>query len=269
MIGSSALFSELARFIGLENRCIGRHSSPNYCRERESAAGPSCRNRERRSEIFIQQVFFIIIMNQQDPWNHLGVRWTLAIALIMAVCATVNAEKVLHIPLRSDDPKSLDPVKGSTVYDNRANSMVYETLLQYKYLKRPAQLEPLLLTEMPEISADGLTYGFRLKKASAITTTPVFREVRDANSWPTMCFTPGSAWRTTEIFRKAGGYSKARSRDWMLTEAHKTRPPIRAGHLITMRQWKDSLKSVITNSRSHYNGQSGVSCGFWRCSRLQ
>ena len=73
-----------------------------------------------------------------------------------------KAEKVLRLPMRSSGPGSLDPILGSTVYDNRACSNVYETLLQYKYLKRPFELEPLLLAEMPT-SEDGLTWKFRLK----------------------------------------------------------------------------------------------------------
>jgi len=75
---------------------------------------------------------------------------------------TAHAPKVLHLPMRSGGPGSLDPLGGSTVYDNRACSMVYEGLLQYKYLKRPYELEPLLLAKMPETS-DNLTYSFELK----------------------------------------------------------------------------------------------------------
>lgn len=51
--------------------------------------------------------------------------------------------------MRSEGPKTLDPVLGSTVYENRCVSQIIETLLQYKYLKRPFELEPLLLVEMP------------------------------------------------------------------------------------------------------------------------
>ncbi len=74
------------------------------------------------------------------------------------------AKKSIHLPMRTDGPKSLDPVQGSTVYDNRACSMVYDTLLQYKYLVRPFTLEPNLVEAMPTVSADGLTYTFKLKK---------------------------------------------------------------------------------------------------------
>ena len=82
--------------------------------------------------------------------------------------------KVLRIPLRSDGPKSLDPADGSTVYENRCVSKVYETLLQYKYLKRPLQLDPLLLEQMPKLADDGLTYQFKLKKGVYFQDDPCF-----------------------------------------------------------------------------------------------
>jgi len=81
---------------------------------------------------------------------------------------------VLRLPLRADDPKSLDPIQGSTVYDNRASCQVYETLLQYKYLVRPPELEPLLLSEMPTVSEDGLTYHFKLKPGVRFHDDPCF-----------------------------------------------------------------------------------------------
>jgi ABC-type transport system substrate-binding protein len=71
-------------------------------------------------------------------------------------------ETILRIPMRSDGPKSFDPVRGSTTYDHTASCQVYETLLQYKYLARPFALEPLLLSEMPR-TEDGLNYEFHLK----------------------------------------------------------------------------------------------------------
>lgn len=81
--------------------------------------------------------------------------------------------KVLHLPMRSAGPGTLDPVSGSTTYDNRASSLFYEPLLQYKYLKRPLELEPLLLEEMPQ-SEDGITWRFRLKPGVRFHDDPAF-----------------------------------------------------------------------------------------------
>ncbi|MEM7306510.1 MAG: ABC transporter substrate-binding protein [Planctomycetota bacterium] len=85
-------------------------------------------------------------------------------------------EKVLNLPMRSAGPGSLDPATGSTVYDNRAASMFYETLLQYKYLKRPLELEPLLLEGMPEVTqTDGqMRFRFVLKKGIRFQDDPCF-----------------------------------------------------------------------------------------------
>ncbi|MEZ6131044.1 MAG: ABC transporter substrate-binding protein [Planctomycetaceae bacterium] len=85
-----------------------------------------------------------------------------------------NALRKGRFVMRSDGPKSFDPIRGSTVYENQCASQVYETLLQYKYLKRPFELEPLLLSEMPKASEDGLTWSFKLKKGVHFHDDPCF-----------------------------------------------------------------------------------------------
>lgn len=78
--------------------------------------------------------------------------------------AAKASPKVVQLPIRTDGPKSLDPVKGSTTYDNMACVQFYETLLVNKYTD-PAEMEPLLLEEMPTSSDGGLTWHFKLKEA--------------------------------------------------------------------------------------------------------
>ncbi len=88
------------------------------------------------------------------------------------------AEKVLHLPVRTDGPKSLDPMKGSTQYDNQACSQIYETLIQWKYLARPLELEPLLLNGMPTPTdnPDGTrTWKFTLKPGVRFHDDPCFK----------------------------------------------------------------------------------------------
>ncbi len=88
--------------------------------------------------------------------------------------ASPDGLKELRFPVPSDGPRSMDPADGSTLYDNRCIAQVYETLLQTKYLKRPFEQEPLLLEKMPEISSDGLTYHFTLKKGVKFHDDPCF-----------------------------------------------------------------------------------------------
>lgn len=82
--------------------------------------------------------------------------------------------RTARFPMRADGPRSMDPVRGSTQYENHCASQVLETLLQYKYLKRPFELEPLLLAEMPSISEDGLTWHFILKEGVTFHDDPCF-----------------------------------------------------------------------------------------------
>jgi ABC-type transport system substrate-binding protein len=84
--------------------------------------------------------------------------------------------KVLRLPMVTDGPKSVDPVRGSTQYENKACAQIYETLLQYKYMVRPLKLEPLLLEEMPKISDDQKTYSFKLKKGVLFHDDPCFAD---------------------------------------------------------------------------------------------
>lgn len=81
--------------------------------------------------------------------------------------------KVLQMPIRTDGPKSLDPAKGSTVYDNQACCQFYDTLIQQKYLYRPTKIvdftevcEPSLLAEMPKVKdlpSGGQEWSFKLR----------------------------------------------------------------------------------------------------------
>ena len=52
----------------------------------------------------------------------------------------------------SSPPKNLDPVLSYNANEWSFISQIYEPPLQYNYLKRPYELEPLTLTEMPKIT---------------------------------------------------------------------------------------------------------------------
>lgn len=88
--------------------------------------------------------------------------------------AMADGAKSFVFPIRSAGPGSLDPVRGSTTYDNQACSLVYENLLQYKYLVREGQLEPLLCKAMPTVSEGGTVYTFELKEGVLFQDDPCF-----------------------------------------------------------------------------------------------
>lgn len=59
--------------------------------------------------------------------------------------------------------KGFDPARAGDVASSSVIGRIYEGLLEYAYLERPYRLQPLLAEAMPEISADGLTYTFRIR----------------------------------------------------------------------------------------------------------
>jgi len=83
--------------------------------------------------------------------------------------------KVLNI-VSVSGVKGFDPIYANDRYSNNEVSRVYETLLQYHYLKRPFELVPNLAAEMPKVSSDGLTYTFKILKGVLFHDDKAFPE---------------------------------------------------------------------------------------------
>ena len=84
--------------------------------------------------------------------------------------------RVLYVPY-SEAPKTLDPQVAYSVYDHEVLSNVYETPLEYHYLKRPYELIPGLVTAVPEPHplADGrVVYTFQLRRGVLFASDPCF-----------------------------------------------------------------------------------------------
>lgn len=71
--------------------------------------------------------------------------------------------------------RGFDPVKAGDFATALAVSRIYEGLLQYSYLDRPYRLEPLLAEALPEVSADGLTYTFKIRRGIYFQDDPCFK----------------------------------------------------------------------------------------------
>ncbi len=96
------------------------------------------------------------------------------LALGLGACTNKNSsDNTLRIPMIAD-ATSLDPAFAETRYTAIAVGQVYESLLEYEYLVRPHTLKPLLASEMPTVSKDGLTYTFKLKKGAKFTDHEAF-----------------------------------------------------------------------------------------------
>jgi ABC-type transport system substrate-binding protein len=77
----------------------------------------------------------------------------------------------------AEAPKTLDPQVAYTVYDHEVIANVYETALEYHYLRRPWELIPALVTDVPvpEALPDGrVRYRFTLRPGMRYAADPCF-----------------------------------------------------------------------------------------------
>lgn len=97
----------------------------------------------------------------------------LLIATLACMAAPTHAEKVLRLLLTSPE-SSLDPAVASDLASLSLNENLFDTLLQYDYLARPVKLTGNT-AGLPTVSADGLTYTFRLRPGIHFSPDPAFK----------------------------------------------------------------------------------------------
>jgi ABC-type transport system substrate-binding protein len=98
-------------------------------------------------------------------------------AKVQAKGQAKGQEKVLHMFLSTGET-GLDPAVAS---DNATLSLLenlFDPLLRYDYLARPATLRANTATAMPAISSDGMTYTFRIRPGIHFTPDPAFKGIK-------------------------------------------------------------------------------------------
>jgi len=96
--------------------------------------------------------------------NKLSVLFLVLLLIVSSCTKKKNSnEKVLNL-VSTNKVKGMDPIYANDLYSSREVGRVYESLLEYHYLKRPYVLKPNLAESMPKVSSDGLTYTFKIKK---------------------------------------------------------------------------------------------------------
>ncbi|HVE48940.1 MAG TPA: ABC transporter substrate-binding protein [Casimicrobiaceae bacterium] len=104
----------------------------------------------------------------------------LAFALCGLLAASAHAadpSKVLRIVFPAAET-GFDPVRVSDSYSNVVNEAVFERLLGYDYLARPAKLVPQAAESMPDVADNGRTFTFRIKKGIHFPPDPAFKGQR-------------------------------------------------------------------------------------------
>lgn len=87
---------------------------------------------------------------------------------------TAGGQPETYVHSMDGTPTSLDPAMAATIYSSFVVVNLYDTLYRYKYLARPYELTPNLAVDFPEVSADGLTYTFEIKRGVPFVDDPAF-----------------------------------------------------------------------------------------------
>ncbi len=101
----------------------------------------------------------------------------LVCAFVAVSAGAADPAKVLRVALEAPDD-GFDPVRTQNYYSHWVADALYERLLGYDYLARPAKLVPQAADALPQVSSDGKTYTFHLKKGIYFAPDPAFKGVR-------------------------------------------------------------------------------------------
>src|SRR5437762_12655152 len=97
----------------------------------------------------------------------------LAVVLLFAVAPAFAQNKILRVTFQAAET-GFDPARVHDYYSGMIIEAIYDTLLTYDYLARPAKLVPNAAA-MPEVSADGRAYTFHNRKGIYFADDPVFK----------------------------------------------------------------------------------------------
>src|SRR2546430_1920811 len=106
---------------------------------------------------------------------RLAARWLALVALVAVQAALAQPDsKILRVTFQAAET-GFDPARVHDYYSGMIIEAIYDTLLTYDYLARPAKLVPNAAAALPELSADGRTYTFRIRKGTYFTDDPAFK----------------------------------------------------------------------------------------------
>ena len=79
--------------------------------------------------------------------------------LLCASCVALAADPAKVLRLATSDIDTLDPQQWQDTYSNIVGSSIFEAMYQWDYFGRPPVPVPNTAAGMPEVSADGRTWG--------------------------------------------------------------------------------------------------------------
>jgi ABC-type transport system substrate-binding protein len=103
-----------------------------------------------------------------------GAALVLPALALSAVSYAADMSKTLRVTFQVAET-GFDPTRTSDYYSGMVIEAIFDRLLTYDYLARPAKLVPLAAESLPQITDNGKTYTFRIKKGIYFTSDPAFK----------------------------------------------------------------------------------------------
>ncbi|NCX62171.1 MAG: heme-binding protein, partial [Betaproteobacteria bacterium] len=111
-------------------------------------------------------------------WLRLG---SFMLALLpwvsQATSNPADPKKVLKIAFPTAE-SGFDPVRVNDLYSNTVTHALFHTLVTWDWMAKPARLVPYAAERMPELSEDGTSYTFRIRKGLLFTPDAAFKGKR-------------------------------------------------------------------------------------------
>jgi ABC-type transport system substrate-binding protein len=99
------------------------------------------------------------------------------LGLSVAGAQAADPAKILRITFQAAET-GFDPVKVSDYYSGTVISAIFDPLLTYDYLARPAKLVPNTAVALPDIGDGGKTYTVKVRPGIYFADDPVFKSAR-------------------------------------------------------------------------------------------
>ena len=102
-------------------------------------------------------------------------RLTLIALLVVATIADAADPSKRWHGILSEDAPGFDPSGPTNTSAAAVVELIFDRLLTYDYLARPAKLVPMAAESMPSISDDGKTWTIKLRKGITFVSDPAFK----------------------------------------------------------------------------------------------
>src|SRR5512133_3595273 len=97
----------------------------------------------------------------------------LAVVAVATLARAADPNKVIHHVFPAAET-GFEPAGAQHLYSGTIVQALFETLLTYDYLARPAKLVPLTAESMPQVTEGGKIYTIKLKKGIYFSPDPAF-----------------------------------------------------------------------------------------------